>query len=93
MTEYKYENKKDFCDSISISPSDFDEVLNYYNIPIKKNSILCPFHSDKHYGSCFINRNKTSATCYVCPPNGKYGKGKYFSAVDLVMHYENLGYL
>lgn len=46
----------------------FTEVLSYFGISIKTHgnskSILCPLHSDSHYGSCLIRKN--GAYCFVC---------------------------
>lgn len=72
----------------SLTASDFRTTLSYYNIPVKKNSILCPFHNDTHYGSCSINRDGKGATCWVCPPQKAGRMGRSISPVDLVMHFE-----
>lgn len=46
----------------------FGMLLEHFGIPVKKwggrKSILCPLHSDKHYGSCFLRGNH--AYCHVC---------------------------
>lgn len=68
----------------SLSEGDFRATLDYYGIRVQKNSILCPFHNDRHYGSCVINKSGKSAKCFAC--------GKTFRSVDLVMHYEGLAF-
>ena len=74
----------------SLTASDFKTVLDYYNIQVKNRSILCPFHHDKHYGSCSINKDGKGATCWVCAPNKPGGMGRSISAVDIVMLREGL---
>ena len=76
----------------SLSASDFRAVLSYYNIPVKKNSILCPFHNDTHYGSCSINKDGRGATCWVCSSNKPGRMGRSISPVDVVMEREGLEY-
>lgn len=39
--------------------------------------MLCPMHSDKHFGSCFLETDKQRFYCFVCHRGG--------NAVDLVM--------
>lgn len=68
----------------SLGPKEFRAVLSYYGIREQRNSILCPFHNDRHYGSCKINKSGTGAKCYAC--------GKRFSSIDLVMEYEGLAF-
>lgn len=66
----------------ALTPMDFRSVLSYYRMEIRGNSILCPFHNDKHFGSCFIRKDQKSAYCYVCE--------KIISAIDLVVYFEDL---
>ena len=63
----------------------FMAVLDYYHIPVVKNSILCPFHNDNHYGSCRIDREEKGAICFVC--------NKHFDSIDLVMQKEGLKFV
>lgn len=77
----------------NLTSSDFLYTLSYYNLQIRKNSILCPFHNDRHYGSCVVHKDQKSATCYVCGSHKPGGTGRRITAVDLVMHYEGLSFL
>lgn len=83
MKETKFEVLQDIKQSLTAS--DFMETLNFYNMTIKKNSILCPFHNDKHFGSCMISKNKQFAKCYAC--------GESFDAIKLVREKENMNYV
>lgn len=66
----------------SLTSRDFQATLNYYGMQVVKKSVLCPFHGDKHYGSCMISKRGKSATCFAC--------GKTFDSIELVEYYEGL---
>lgn len=65
-----------------VTNSDFYAVAAYYGIPIKKGSILCPFHDDRHYGSAKIGAGRNSAYCFVC--------NRAISVFDLIMNEEGV---
>lgn len=55
------------------APIDIYDSLHKANIKYKGKanhkgwlSILCPFHDDKHFGSCSINVNTGVISCWVC---------------------------
>lgn len=68
----------------SVTRQDFLDVLNYYGIPMKKDSILCPFHSDRHYGSAMISPGWNSAFCFVCQ--------RSIDVFDLIMEQEGVDF-
>lgn len=57
------------------------DIINYYNISIKRNIILCPFHSEKT-PSLVIYENTNSWYCWGCKSGG--------TIIDFVMKKENL---
>lgn len=65
----------------SLTAEDFSTTIGYYGLKIVKNSILCPFHGDRHYGSCVISKNGKYAYCYVCH--------RKINAIDLVEFFES----
>lgn len=79
MTGYEYDKMKE-----ELTPYDFQMTLSYYGIEVRKNKILCPFHNDRHYGSCVITKSKDAAKCYSC--------GEYFDAIDIVSRKEGLSF-
>lgn len=66
----------------SITAEDFSMVLSYYGLEVRKGSFLCPFHGDKHFGSCVIRKDKRSAYCYACH--------RRINSVDLVEYYQGI---
>ena len=68
-----------------LSSTDFECVLNYYGIEVKRRSILCIYHNDTHYGSCSLSRDGRKAFCFVC--------NRPIDAVDIVMHKDGLNYI
>lgn len=62
-----------------------DVAVNYLNLPHKKiggrMSILCPFHGDRHFGSCYLYKNNNRIRCYVC--------NKSYDSIDLTMRVKN----
>lgn len=66
----------------SLTAEDFSSTLGYYGLKIVKNSFLCPFHGDRHYGSCIIRKDGKSAYCFACH--------RKINAIDLVEHFENM---
>ncbi len=46
------------------------EILEHEAIRTKKMgsliSVLCPFHDDRHFGSCFVKKNNKGLFCHVC---------------------------
>ena len=69
---------------MEVTNSDFYAVAAYYGIPIKKRSILCPFHNDRHYGSAMIGENRNSAYCFVC--------NRSITVFDLIMHEDQVDF-
>lgn len=65
-----------------VTNADFRYVAAYYGIPIKKGSILCPFHNDQHYGSAVLGNGRNSAYCFVC--------NRSISVFDLIMEKEGV---
>lgn len=73
--------------------ADIEAVAEYIGIETRRmgghTSILCPCHSDKHYGSCYLGRYKFRSgikdgfRCYSCGAKG--------DAIDLVREHCNVG--
>jgi hypothetical protein len=46
------------------------DIVEAFDIPHKtkrgRTYILCPGHDDKHFGSCYIDKNDNGYYCYVC---------------------------
>lgn len=46
------------------------DIIEAFDIPNKtrrgRTYILCPGHEDKHFGSCYIDKNDNGYYCYVC---------------------------
>lgn len=81
------ENKRDQIQEMKsqIGESEFMQTLSYYRLSIRRDSILCPLHQDKHYESCKIRKDRKSAYCFVCQKN--------IDSIDLVSHYEGYGFM
>ena len=64
-----------------------EDVVSQFGIETKsigrKVSVLCPFHSDEHFGSAFIEDDR-KIKCYVC--------GRSFSIFDVYMQMCNLSF-
>jgi hypothetical protein len=67
-----------------LSAGNFRAVLDYYGIPVRNNSILCPLHHDTRYGSCRLRADGRSAYCFTCE--------KSIDGVTVVMRKDGLGY-
>jgi hypothetical protein len=46
------------------------DIVDAFDVPNKtrrgRTYILCPGHDDKHFGSCYIDKNDNGYYCYVC---------------------------
>ena len=66
---------------------DIEDVCEYEGIEVKNirghKQILCPFHNDQNYGSCFIKNNRIH--CFSC--------GESADSIKLVRHIENLSFV
>ena len=74
--DFFYELKKE------ITVEDFHTTLSYYGKEVRKNSFLCPFHHDRHYGSCVIGKDGKRAYCYVCQ--------RSINSIELVEYFEGM---
>lgn len=70
--------KKEDADELKKLPL-IREVIHYLGIPVKKDSILCPLHDDRHYGSCIVSKKRRGVVCYVC--------NKHISTIKLLKAY------
>lgn len=64
MAESKQEQIQEMKEQIG--EAEFLQTLAYYNLRIERDSILCPFHNDRHYSSCKIMKKRQDAYCFVC---------------------------
>ncbi len=46
------------------------EIIEAFDIPNKtrrgRTYLLCPGHDDRHFGSCYVDKNDNGYYCYVC---------------------------
>lgn len=46
------------------------DIVESFAVPYKKRNgktyLLCPGHDDKHFGSCYIDKNDNGYYCYAC---------------------------
>jgi len=46
------------------------DILEAFDVPHKtkrgRTYILCPGHDDRHFGSCYVDKNDNGYYCYVC---------------------------
>lgn len=68
--------KKGKIDWDALKNVDIYDVCERYGIEVQRDSILCPEHDDRNFGSCHLYKNHYK--CFACGASG--------DAIDLVSH-------